>query len=162
MKSTIMISWIFVGVIWSPLSFAQNSNVSLIDQLNAKTEVAQERQMEQRGRAVRRWCGENLECFNPSPNYDYSSSSDSYSDTSSTSSSRQKPSSGKSTPERGVRSIQSNGKIGGHPSSAITCLTGSRHIVYRKNGTWYTGGGGHMGNKFNSLSVQGIAEHKCK
>jgi len=67
-------------------------------------------------------------------------------------------SSSKSSTEqkRGVRSIQNNGMIGGNPSSAIECLSGGRHIVYRKNDTWYTGGGGHMGNKYNSWSLAAI------
>ena len=64
--------------------------------------------------------------------------------------------------QRGVKNIQSNGKISGVPSFAITCTTGSRHIIYNKNGTWYHGSLGNMGGKFNGLSREAIGDHACK
>lgn len=61
----------------------------------------------------------------------------------------------------GVSKIQNNGKISGVPSYRVECTSGSSKIIYKKNGTWYTGGGGHMGNRYNSWSVNDVADYVC-
>lgn len=61
----------------------------------------------------------------------------------------------------GVSKIQSNGKISGASSYRVQCSSGSSHVIYKKNGTWYTGGGGHMGNKYNSWSTEKVAQYLC-
>jgi len=62
----------------------------------------------------------------------------------------------------GVSRIVSNGNISGVPSWQVTCSSGSTHIIYKKNGTWYTGGLGHMGHKYDSWSRDDVAEYVCK
>ena len=61
----------------------------------------------------------------------------------------------------GVSKIQSNGKISGVPSYLVKCNSGSTTVIYKKGGTWYTGGGGHMGNRYNSWSVNDVADYVC-
>ena len=62
----------------------------------------------------------------------------------------------------GVNGIRSNGHISGVPSYQVQCSSGRTVIIYKKNGTWYTGGSGHMGNKYNSLSTNDVAEVVCR
>lgn len=62
----------------------------------------------------------------------------------------------------GVKNISSNGNVSGVPSQRIQCGGGSSYIVYQKNGTWYRGDIGHMGNKFDSWSVSQVADYLCK
>jgi hypothetical protein len=62
----------------------------------------------------------------------------------------------------GVSKIRSNGNISGVPSYQVQCTSGKTVIIYKKNGTWYTGGSGHMGNKYNSWSRSEIADYVCK
>lgn len=60
-----------------------------------------------------------------------------------------------------VKKIRSNGSISGVPSHQVTCSTGSTYIIYKKNGTWYRGDIGHMGNKYNSWSKEEVAQYVC-
>ncbi len=62
----------------------------------------------------------------------------------------------------GVSGIKSNGKISGVPSYQVKCTSGSTYIIYKKNGTWYRGDIGHMGNKFNSWSRNEVANYVCR
>jgi hypothetical protein len=62
----------------------------------------------------------------------------------------------------GVSRIQSNGKVSGVSSYRVECTSGSSHIIYKKSGTWYTGGMGHMGNKYDSWSTNQVADYLCK
>lgn len=62
----------------------------------------------------------------------------------------------------GVSNISSNGNVSGVPSQRIQCSGGSSYIVYQKNGSWYRGDIGHMGNKFDSWSVNQVADYLCK
>lgn len=66
-----------------------------------------------------------------------------------------------STAHAGVSKIQNNGKVSGVPSYRVECTSGSSKVIYKKNGTWYTGGGGHMGNRYNSWSVNEVADYVC-
>jgi len=61
----------------------------------------------------------------------------------------------------GVSRIVSNGNISGVPSYQVTCSSGSTHIIYHKNGSWYTGGSGHMGGKYDSWSANEVANYLC-
>ena len=61
----------------------------------------------------------------------------------------------------GVSSVRSNGSINGASSYRIECSSGSHYIIYKKNGTWYRGGSGHMGNKYNSWSTNDVANYLC-
>ena len=61
----------------------------------------------------------------------------------------------------GVNNIRSNGSISGVSSYRVECSSGSSHIIYKKNGTWYTGGSGHMGNKYDSWSKNDVANYLC-
>jgi len=67
-----------------------------------------------------------------------------------------------SSPSRGVERVTDNGKLSGVPSHRVQCRSGSSHIVYYKNGTWYHGVLMGMGSKFDSWSVGQLAEHLCK
>ncbi len=60
----------------------------------------------------------------------------------------------------GVSGIRSNGNISGVPSYQIQCTSGSTHIIYKKNGTWYKSGS-HMGNKYNSWSANDVGRYLC-
>lgn len=62
----------------------------------------------------------------------------------------------------GVSNITSNGTVSGVSSQRIQCSGGSSYIVYYKNGTWYRGDIGHMGNKYDSWSVNQLADYLCK
>jgi len=62
----------------------------------------------------------------------------------------------------GVSRIVSNGNISGVPSYQVTCSSGKTVIIYKKNGTWYTGGLGHMGHKYDSWSRDDVASYVCK
>jgi hypothetical protein len=64
--------------------------------------------------------------------------------------------------ERKPKRIQSNGKISGVPSFRIECTDGSDHIIYKKNGSWFSGSLGHMGNKYNSWSKEDVAAYVCR
>ena len=61
----------------------------------------------------------------------------------------------------GVSNIRSNGNISGVPSYLVECSSGSSYVIYKKNGTWYRGGIGHMGNKYDSWSKNDVAEYLC-
>lgn len=61
-----------------------------------------------------------------------------------------------------VSSIENNGNINGVPSSVVQCSSGGRHVIYYKNGTWYHGSLGHMGDKYNNWSQGQVAEYVCK
>jgi len=60
-----------------------------------------------------------------------------------------------------VKSIESNGYVSGVQSWAVNCTSGARHIIYKKNGTWYDGMIGHMGHKFDSWSKEEVAKYEC-
>ena len=62
----------------------------------------------------------------------------------------------------GVNGVRSNGSINGAQSYQVTCSSGSTVIIYKKNGTWYTGGSGHMGHKYDSWSTNDVAEAVCR
>ena len=62
----------------------------------------------------------------------------------------------------GVSGINSNGSISGVPSYQVQCSSGRTVIIYKKNGTWYTGGSGHMGHRYDSWSTNDVAEYVCK
>ena len=62
----------------------------------------------------------------------------------------------------GVSKIRSNGKISGVSSYQVQCSSTKTVIIYKKNGTWYKGSNGHMGNKYNSWSRSEVANHVCK
>jgi len=66
-----------------------------------------------------------------------------------------------STAYAGVSDIRSNGSISGVPSYLVECSSGSDYVIYKKNGTWYRGGSGHMGNKYNSWSKNEVANYLC-
>lgn len=53
--------------------------------------------------------------------------------------------------------VESNGNVSGVPSWRITTSSGSTYIIYKKNGTWYRGDIGHMGNKYDSWSLYDVA-----
>ena len=86
------------------------------------------------------------------------SSSDSYNAT--TKSSSMTSSTGRN--KRGIAKIRSNGRVSGAPSFRVECTGGSDHIIYHKNGTWYHGSLGHMGNKYNSWSKEQVGASLCK
>lgn len=67
-----------------------------------------------------------------------------------------------SAPARGVERITDNGKLSGVPSHRVQCRSGSSHIIYYKNGTWWHGLYGHTGNELNSWSAGQVGEHFCK
>ena len=67
-----------------------------------------------------------------------------------------------STPDRGMRNIQSNGQISGVPSFYVSCKGGSTHIIYKKSGKWYHGSLGHMGGRYDSLSREDVGNYACK
>ena len=60
-----------------------------------------------------------------------------------------------------VSRIASNGSIGGVPSWQVSCSPGGTAIIYKKGGTWYTGGLGHMGHKYDSWSRDEVANYVC-
>ena len=62
----------------------------------------------------------------------------------------------------GVNGIRDNGSISGVPSYQVTCSSGNTVIIYKKNGTWYKGSSGHMGNKYDSWSANDVAEAVCR
>ena len=62
----------------------------------------------------------------------------------------------------GVSGIRSNGNISGVPSYQVQCSSGKTVIIYKKNGTWYTGGSGHMGHRYDSWSTNDVAEYVCR
>ena len=62
----------------------------------------------------------------------------------------------------GVSNIKSNGTISGVTSYRVECTSGSSYIIYKKNGTWYRGDIGHMGDKYNSWSTDEVASYLCK
>ena len=66
-----------------------------------------------------------------------------------------------STAYAGVSNIRSNGNISGVPSYLVECSSGSDYVIYKKNGTWYRGGSGHMGNKYDSWSANEVANYLC-
>lgn len=61
----------------------------------------------------------------------------------------------------GVSNIANNGNISGASSYRVECSSGSDYIIYKKDGTWYRGGSGHMGNKYNSWSKEEVASYLC-
>ena len=65
-------------------------------------------------------------------------------------------------PVRGVERITDNGKLSDVPSHRVQCRSGSSHIIYYKNGTWYHGSYGHIGNGYNSWSAGQVGEYFCK
>lgn len=62
----------------------------------------------------------------------------------------------------GVSNISGNGNVSGVPSWRVQCSGGSSYIIYQKNGTWYRGDIGHMGNKYDSWSVDQVADYVCR
>ncbi len=58
--------------------------------------------------------------------------------------------------------IKSNGTISGVSSYRVECTAGCSYIIYKKNGTWYRGDIGHMGDKYNSWSIDEVASYLCK
>ena len=62
----------------------------------------------------------------------------------------------------GVSGINNNGSISGVPSYQVQCSSGRTVIIYKKNGTCYTGGSGHMRHRYDSWSTQDVAEYVCK
>jgi hypothetical protein len=62
----------------------------------------------------------------------------------------------------GVSGVRSNGSISGVPSYQVQCSSGRTVIIYKKNGTWYTGGSGHMGHKYDSWSTNDVAQTVCR
>jgi hypothetical protein len=62
----------------------------------------------------------------------------------------------------GVSKVISNGNISGVPSWQVTCSSSKTVIIYKKNGTWYSGGLGHMGHKYDSWSRDDVANYVCK
>lgn len=63
---------------------------------------------------------------------------------------------------REVKKIRSNGRISGAASYLIECTGGSEHVIYHKDGTWYHGSWGHMGNKFNSWNKEQVGSELCQ
>lgn len=61
-----------------------------------------------------------------------------------------------------VSRIEDNGKINGAQSWVAQCSNGSRHVIYYKNGTWYHGSLGHMGDRYNSWSKEDVAKYACE
>ena len=61
----------------------------------------------------------------------------------------------------GVKKIVYNQEISGVPSYSVYCTSGSVVVIYKKNGTWSTGGLGAMGHKYDSWSREQIAEYVC-
>ena len=61
-----------------------------------------------------------------------------------------------------VSDVRSNGNISGVPSYQVQCSSGRTVIIYKKNGTWYTGGSGHMGHRYDSWSTNEVADYVCK
>ena len=57
--------------------------------------------------------------------------------------------------------IQNNGYVNGVPSVTVTCTNGQQVVIYKKNGTWYTGGLGHMGHKYDDWSMNRVANYVC-
>jgi len=53
--------------------------------------------------------------------------------------------------------VVSNGNVSGVPSWQVTTQSGSTYIVYHKNGSWYRGDIGHMGNKYDTWSIDELA-----
>jgi len=62
----------------------------------------------------------------------------------------------------GVKNIRSNGNISVVPSYLVECSSGSDYIIYKKNGTWFRGDIGHMGDKYNDWTKEEVAEYVCK
>jgi len=62
----------------------------------------------------------------------------------------------------GVSGVRSNGHISGVPSYQVQCSSGRTVIIYKKGGTWFTGGSGHMGHKYDSWSTNDVAEAVCR
>lgn len=61
----------------------------------------------------------------------------------------------------GVSNISSNGNVSGVQSWRVECSSGSSYIIYKKNGTWYRGDIGHMGNRYDSWSRDDVASFVC-
>lgn len=61
----------------------------------------------------------------------------------------------------GVSNIRNNGNVSGVPSYLVECSSGSDYVIYKKNGTWYRGDIGHMGNKYDSWSTNEVANYLC-
>jgi len=53
--------------------------------------------------------------------------------------------------------IEPNGNISGVESWRIITPSGAKYIVYKKNGSWYRGDIGHMGNKYDKWSLNELA-----
>lgn len=64
--------------------------------------------------------------------------------------------------KREIKRIVSNGHVNGAPSFRIECTGGSDHIIYHKNGTWYHGSRGHMGNKFDTWNKESVGNYLCE
>ena len=63
---------------------------------------------------------------------------------------------------RTTKRIYYNGKVSGVPSYGVECTGGSSYVIYYKNGTWWSGGTGHMGNKYNNWSKEDVAKYLCE
>jgi len=81
---------------------------------------------------------------------------------SSTSSSGSSNTSNSASNKREIKRIVSNGRVNGAPSFRIECTGGSDHIIYHKNGTWYHGSIGHMGNKFDTWNKESVGNYLCE
>ncbi|MEH6595604.1 MAG: hypothetical protein V7736_08650 [Colwellia polaris] len=85
------------------------------------------------------------------------------SSTSTASSSNTSNSTSKSpTNKREIKRIVSNGRVSNVPSFRVECTGGSDHVIYHKNGTWYHGFLGKMGNKFNTWNKERVGAYLCK
>jgi len=63
--------------------------------------------------------------------------------------------------QAGVNRIVNNGQYSGVPSWRVDCSGGSSYVIYQKNGTWYRGDIGHMGDRYNSWSRDQLAQYLC-
>jgi len=94
--------------------------------------------------------------------YSGSSSSSSSSSANNTSNKNNRSANSAGNAYAGVSGIRSNGNISGVPSYQVQCSSGRTVIIYKKNGTWYTGGSGHMGHRYDSWSTNEVADYVCK
>lgn len=61
-----------------------------------------------------------------------------------------------------ISRIDDNGKINGVQSSVVVCSSGARHVLYYKNGGWYHGSLGHMGDKYRAWSLEQVGNYACQ
>ncbi len=97
-----------------------------------------------------------------SHNTNYTSSASSSSTSNHASSSNRTHHSSSSSTKQGVKRFVNNGKISGAQSWSVRCYSSKSVVIYKKNGTWYTGGLGHMGHKFDSWSRDRVGNYLCR